>query len=332
MRDHLTPDFALEGMKESEGLTFIHRRTGDIDIYFVTNMQDKPSDIPVTFRVKGKLPQEWNPFTGQTSMIYHYSVTNEGIRIPIHLEAYESTFILFEPGKDQLHVTATDLTRVEDLAENQLTGLTDENGLITATLRKNTISKTVTKQVRELPAPYAISGTWKLTLEGKDFPKIEKTLINLASWTEDLRTEHLSGTGRYEIDFDIPNDYIQKDIKLTLDLGKVGNVAEVELNGEKVGIAWMRPYRLDITTAAKQGRNHLTVLVTNTLINRVSGFKEAPPVPEELVPRYGRAPTDYTGGADALHREIGFKPLSLSGLMGPIRIIPVKRVTISLNI
>jgi len=332
LRDHLTPDFALEGMKESEGLTFIHRRTGDIDIYFVTNIQDKPSDIPVTFRVKGKLPQEWNPFTGQTSRIHHYSVTNEGIRIPIHLEAYESTFILFEPGKDQLHVTATDLTRVEDLTENQLTGLTDENGLITATLRKNTISKTVTKQVRELPAPYAISGTWKLTLEGKDFPKIEKTLINLASWTEDPRTEHLSGTGRYEIDFDIPNDYIQKDIKLTLDLGKVGNVAEVELNGEKVGIAWMRPYRLDITTAAKQGRNHLTVLVTNTLINRVSGFKEAPPVPEELVPRYGRAPTDYTGGADALRSEIGFKPLPLSGLMGPIRIIPMKRVTISLNI
>ncbi len=341
LRNHLTPDFDLEemkeegfpfldGRKESEGLTFVHRRIGDTDVYFVTNMQDKPSDIPITFRVKGKLPEEWNPYTGQTSMIYYYNVTNEGIRIPLRFKAYESTFILFVPGNDQLHVTATNLTRVEDLTGNQLRGLTDENGLITVTLKKNRTSKTVTKQVQELAAPYAVSGTWKLTLEGKDFPKIKKTLINLASWTEDPKIKHFSGTGRHEIDFDISNDYIQKDIKLTLDLGKVGNVAEVELNGVKVGTAWMRPYRLDITKAVKQGRNHLVVLVTNTLINRVSGFKEPPPVPKELVPKYGSIPTDYVDGAEQLERsEIGFKPLPPSGLMGPVRIVAEKKVTIT---
>jgi hypothetical protein len=91
----------------------------------------------------------------------------------------------------------------------------------------------------------------------------------------------------------------------------------------------MRPYRLDITSAAQKGSNHLTVLVTNTLINRVSGFKEPPPVPEELVPHYGSSPANYARGREV--REIGFEPLSPSGLMGPVTICPMKRVSIALE-
>ena len=340
LRRHMPPDFAPdptidpEGMRETEALTFIHRRVGDLDIYFVINIQDKPSDVFVTFRVKGKVPEEWNPYTGQTSQLFYYDTTANGIRIPIRLEAYESTFIVFKPGdpENNLHVIATNLTRIEYLDEDKLIGWTKENGLITATLKRGGIYKTVSKEVTGLPAPYTISGTWKLVLEGKGFPKIEKSLIRLISWTEDPKTRHFSGTGRYEIDFNLPGEYIQEDIKLVLDLGKVGNVAEVELNGEKVGVAWMRPYKLDITKAARKGKNHLVVLVTNTLINRVSGFKEPPPVPEELVPRYGSGPTSYTRKYySTLTREFGFEPLPPSGLMGPVRIIPMKRVTIPLN-
>jgi hypothetical protein len=88
----------------------------------------------------------------------------------------------------------------------------------------------------------------------------------------------------------------------------------------------MRPYRLNVTSAAREGANHLVVLVTNTLINRVSGFKEAPAVPEELVPHYGSAVTDYARASE--NPEIGFEPLSLAGLMGPVTIVPAKRVTI----
>jgi len=339
LRDHLSPDFAPdpsidpEGMRESEALTFIHRRIDDVEVYFVTNIRDKPSNVFVTFRVKGKLPEEWNPYTGRNSRIFYYCTTTNGIRVPIRLEAYESTFIVFKPGdpEDHLHVTATNLVQVEDLTESKLTGWTEENGLITVTLKKNEKCKTVSKEVTGLPAPYTISGIWKLTLEGKSFPKIEKNLVKLVSWVEDHETEHFSGTGRYEIDFDLPSEYIREDIKLSLDLGKVGNVAEVELNGKKVGTAWMRPYKLDITEAVKQGRNHLVVLVTNTLINRVSGFKEPPPVPKELVPRYGSGSTNYTRALARITREIGFKPLPPSGLMGPVRIIPTKKVIIPLT-
>ena len=56
-------------------------------------------------------------------------------------------------------------------------------------------------------------------------------------------------------------------------------------------------------------------------------FKKAPAVSEGLVAHYGSAVTDYARASQ--NPEIGFEPLSLAGLMGPVSIIPAKRVTIA---
>jgi hypothetical protein len=65
------------------------------------------------------------------------------------------------------------------------------------------------------------------------------------------------------------------------------------------------------------------VLVTNTLINRVSGFTEPRPVPEELVGRFGSRTTP-----SGMPPEFGFEPLPASGLMGPVKIRVSKMVGI----
>ena len=72
LQTHLARDFSFEGMEENPGLTFLHRKENDLDIYFVTNLQDKPSTVPITFRVKNKFPEEWNPDTGKISPIHCY--------------------------------------------------------------------------------------------------------------------------------------------------------------------------------------------------------------------------------------------------------------------
>ncbi len=110
IRKHIPPDFgidfALHSICENDGLTFLHRKDGDIDIYFVSNIQDKPSRIPVTFRVKGKAPWMWNPYTGGVSRIWCYELKEEGITIPLCLSPYESTFILFFDKQDEGFVHA----------------------------------------------------------------------------------------------------------------------------------------------------------------------------------------------------------------------------------
>ena len=71
----------------------------------------------------------------------------------------------------------------------------------------------------------------------------------------------------------------------------------------------------------------MEIWVTNTLINQVSAMKEAGPVPEELVPRFGKSPALAPGLSP---REFGFKPLPASGLMGPVKKIAGKKVKIGM--
>ena len=322
LREHLPPDFGidfvLEGLRENDGLTFVHRKWDGADLYFVTNIQDRTSDIPVTFRIKDAVPWCWNPYTGEISRIFHYREVSDGTEIPLHLAPYESTFVLFESAKEDLHVEYSNFDEILEIGGESIRATARENGAHSLIWENGSVKV----DIDDIPAPFAVTGEWKMVLEGRGFPRVEKQITVLRSWTEDPETEAFSGTGVYEIAFDLPEAYKKSGLRLELSLGKVGNVAEVELNGMPVGIQWMRGQRLNVTDALKPGSNRMTAQVTNTLINRISNLKEPPPVPEDLVPHFGE------GGRSVLGMPIGFRPLPASGLMGPVTINAVKEMAI----
>jgi len=332
LRRHLVPDFEidliLEGLRENNGLTFVHRKLNDIDIYFVTNIQDKPSNAPITFRVSKKIPWRWDPYEGKVSRIFHYRERPSGTEIPLRFAPYESTFIIFEPGEDKWWIKESNFYEIEVLSENKITALAEENGSYYVILEGEKETYEYLSAIEDIPAPFTINGRWRLTLEGSNSPRLEKLITHLISWTDDPASKYFSGTGRYEISFNLPRKYLDDNLLLYLDLGKVYNVAEVEINGINIGTRWMRGQRLDITGKVRSGTNDMRIYVTNTLINRLSGLKNPPPVPEELVPYYGRGLTKYSA---SVRGPIGFEPLPPSGLIGPVRIIPVKKVEILRN-
>lgn len=78
-----------------------------------------------------------------------------------------------------------------------------------------------------------------------------------------------------------------------LDLGsELGSTAEVRVNGQSAGVLVAAPWTIDLTGLVKAGENRLEIEVCNTLANH-----------------YSTLPTRYKG------------PSSLSGLIGPIRIL-----------
>ena len=101
----------------------------------------------------------------------------------------------------------------------------------------------------------------------------------------------------------------------------------------------MRPYQLDVTNFAEEGSNRLSTEITNTLSNRVSVLAKSDPVLPGLVEHFGKDPLESDDDKlsiipkidKVVRPEVGFRPLALSGLLGPIRLIPMKRAEVILK-
>ena len=329
LRNRIAPDFgidfAFEGLRKNEGLTFIHRKVGENDLYFVSNIQDRISSIPVTFRVKNKNIRKWDPLTGKISAVFNFSENKDGICVPLQMNPYESFFLEFVPGTPEKYVSKTNFQQINIIDSKSIVAETSLNGSFQTTVTSSAETKSYCSEVTGLPAPFTISGNWQMELKAKDFSVYRINTDHLTSWSENSATKIFSGTGSYSIDFTLPRNYLTRDQKIYLDLGKVGNIAEVKMNEKDAGIVWMRGQKLELSNALKEGKNHLAIQVTNTLINRVAAMKEPAPIPAYLVPRYGSKDV-----STEVPREFGFSPLPVAGLLGPVQLLPVRLVEIKL--
>ena len=77
-----------------------------------------------------------------------------------------------------------------------------------------------------------------------------------------------SGKMKYEFTVNVKNI----DREVYLDLGRVGQNAELWVNGEYCGIRISQPYLFDITKALVVGENSVTVVVSNTLGQKVRDY------------------------------------------------------------
>lgn len=119
--------------------------------------------------------------------------------------------------------------------------------------------------------------------------------------------KYFSGVGTYSRDLTVKASDL-KGGRIVLDLGEVRDLAEVFVNGARVGQVWHAPYRLDVTDVLKAGRNALEIKVANPWVNRLIGDTQ----PGAKKVTFTVVPT-YVPGA----------PLRPSGLLGPVTLTAV---------
>ncbi|HEY5911815.1 MAG TPA: glycosyl hydrolase [Verrucomicrobiae bacterium] len=132
--------------------------------------------------------------------------------------------------------------------------------------------------VSDLPAPLDLSSDWQLSFPpGWGAPERIR-LDKLVSWSThvDPGVRYFSGRAGYAKTFFLPAGFAAKDQTLVLDLGKVGIIARVVLNGHDLGTLWKPPFRVDITSAVKRGENSLEIQVVNLWANRMIGDENLP--------------------------------------------------------
>ena len=124
-----------------------------------------------------------------------------------------------------------------------------------------------------------------------------------------------SGTATYRKVFQASKDWFRPDTSLLLDLGRVGDLAEVTINGRDVGELWKAPWTIELGDALKPGENTLEIKVTNEWTNRIAGDRAGPPENRVLSgAAAGRGGAPAAGGRGGG----GLRP---SGLIGPVSVI-----------
>jgi len=198
--------------------------------------------------------------------------------------------------------------------------------------------KTLKAVVDAVPVPVEIAGPWELDFPPNWGAPAKVALDKLISWTEhaDEGVKYFSGTATYVKTF-AWSAKKQKDERYVLDLGDLKNIAEVELNGKRLGILWRPPFRVDVTDALQKGDNALRVKITNLWPNRLIGDEMKADDREwagahiQEIPQWVKdgkpSPTGRYTFTVWHHWTADDDPLP-SGLFGPVLVRTVKTVAV----
>jgi len=281
------PDFTLTPPTPQIG--FIHRKLESGDLYFVANTANEPKHAGAQFRDSARHAEIWDTFTGEASAVA------DPRNIDLDLAPYESRLIYFS---DAAPAASPQPKRNESVVAD-------------------------------------LSRDWRVTF-GKD--GLTEEMPSRKSWTADAKTKFFSGRADYGKSIEIRRGQLGRGVQILLDFGEgtperlpdppvrpnmkaylaapVRDAAEVFVNGQRAGVVWRPPYRIDVTRLLREGPNELRIEVGNTAINELAG---------RALPNY-RLLWDRYGMLFVPQGMNDLEPLP-SGLLGPVRLVelvPVK--------
>lgn len=236
IRLNVSKDVDLQGKYP---VLWTHRTMPGMEIYFLTNQSDQEINLSPSFRVNGMKPQLWDAMTGTIRPLSEFTEKDGRITVPINMKANQSWFVVFSNSK------------------------IDNN-----TYNKNFPESTVV-QTLEMP--------WIVDFKNKQIGPMEPVLFpTLKDWikNDNEKIKYYSGTAVYKSTFKYNKDDNAQDI--FVDLGKVGVMASVKINGIDIGTTWIAPYKLNTNGSVKEGENTIEVEVVNVWRNRITGDKSLP--------------------------------------------------------
>ncbi|MDD4193363.1 MAG: glycosyl hydrolase, partial [Mangrovibacterium sp.] len=335
------PDLAFSSPDGETALDYIHRTTGDAELYFVVNrhsrkgindfeyrylteLPDRFEQVECSFRVAGKIPQLWDPQTGEIKPVLTYREEKGRTVVPLHLAPEGSVFVVFTDGAPVRHVSGVEkngqslfpgnrqqagenpLFRFKKEPDGWKMHVADPGVYIVqwSDGKKQTVK--AGSRIRTI----ALTGDWNLQFDPEWGGPEMLVVDNLKSWTEfaEAGIKYYSGSAVYRKEFLLN----RKDIngkRVLLNLGNLHDMAVVTLNGHRYPLSWTPPYELDVTGRLIAGENKLEIEITNLWPNRLIG--------DARLPESKRLTKTNINKFEAADAE---KLLRVSGLLGPVQL------------
>jgi len=338
---------ALRLEPDSPALAWIHRHTGDVDVFFVSNQSGATAITAPGFRAAGRRPELWDAVRGTIRPATGWTVDGAHVRVPLQLAPDASCFVVFRsPGKPAPDPVVSAEAPKREVSISWPADLEAGEGGSTRlrawrngphTLRRAS-GRTRQVEVTGLPDPLSLRGPWTLRFQPNRGAPATARFDELISWSEHPAPgiRYFSGTATNSIRFELPAGYLADDREVWLDLGEVAVIAEVRLNGHDLGILWHAPFRVEASQALRPGPNTLEVDVTNLWVNRLIGDeqyaddcewtdKALTRWPDWLVKGQPRPATDRVTFTTWKHWRAD-DPLLRSGLLGAVFLRPARLV------
>jgi len=312
----LTPVYREKMEYFSPTFAWNHRKTPDTDFYFISNQERTYRSVNVAFRIKGKVPELWDASTGKIKDAGVWWQEKDRTILSLNLEPSASVFVVFRRSAN-IDPIAKIKPAQANVRERSLP-LWIQNGAAWASengtwelIRQS--GKTKKISLANLPDPMKISGDWTVSFKPDRSAPEQIKLPELQPLNEHKNdgVKYFSGTAIYHSFFELST--VNEDDKLFLDLGSVANLAEVTINGKNMGVLWKPPFIIEVSDVVKQGRNELSIAVTNTWHNRIVGDSG---LPEE------KRITWLLFNDARLGPEVDLEP---AGLLGPVFLRTVRR-------
>jgi hypothetical protein len=318
-------------------IEWTHRRAADWDLYFLSNPAPAARQLELTFRAAGRVPELWYPDTGRTETLALWREAGGHTTVPLRLDPCGSVFVLFaRRAREAAHFVSA-VSAAPDTGQAEAVRLLESDGRVRALVSsagswmlERASGERMPLEVPRLPAPLALPGPWRVRFPrqsaaapgGRPGRSLRVRLDGLVSWTElaDAQARYFSGTALYRTRFELPAALFDPGRTLWLDLGEVHEIAAVQLNGHELGVLWKPPFAVEITAAARAGRNSLTLRVTNTWRNRLIGDYGKPAAQRQtfVVPLLRKEQPWLPGGPGTA--------LSPAGVLGPVTVRSIARV------
>jgi hypothetical protein len=285
MEEGIGPDFQVKGIDtRNQQIDFIHRKTGNEEIYFVSNSSEKTQHVTCIFRVDPNLvPEIWDAETGQIQRNVSYTKTDKGITLDMTMFPLGSRFVVFKNKESKT-------TEEEPVIDLQF-------GLIK--------SQNQGEKIESID----LSENWELSFDTRIGGPASFQLGNLISWSEiELEgIKYYSGEASYSRSLTLDKELIFSGKEAFIGFEDIQEMARVFVNGKDCGIIWLPPYQLRITPFLQAGNNTITVKVVNTWNNRIVGDLNNP----------NSEPFTRTNIKNRFKKET---PLLKSGLIGKAQI------------
>ena len=145
-----------------------HQKIGEVDVYFLVNMQPEKRKITFTFRVCGE-PEIWNAFTGETKPVHRFEIQGGQTKVRLDMEPHEGILLMFVPPQNRPQIlednlaTITTTSTAKDGFEVQ--GFGDVGGKKRIRVRHQSEEYVLDTEIDAPSAPVILDGRWDFRLE-----------------------------------------------------------------------------------------------------------------------------------------------------------------------